>query len=231
MDGRTTSQSKHITGEPPILYFGTPVVLISSLNEDGSANLAPMSSAFWLGWRCVLGLAGNSKTTENLKRTRECVLNLPSDCQAAMVDRIALTTGSVPVPKSKLARGYRSERQKFEAAGLTPCASQVVAPPRALECPVHLEAVIEHWRDMAEEDQRLRGFGVIFEARIMRVHLDPGILKDNNSNRIDPHRWRPLIMSFSRFFGLGDSELHASTLAQVPEALYRSPDIDRTRSP
>jgi flavin reductase (DIM6/NTAB) family NADH-FMN oxidoreductase RutF len=27
------------------LYFGTPVVLLSTENENGSANLAPMSSA------------------------------------------------------------------------------------------------------------------------------------------------------------------------------------------
>ncbi len=37
--------------EPAILYFGTPVVLICSTNEDGSYNLAPMPSAarstFW----------------------------------------------------------------------------------------------------------------------------------------------------------------------------------------
>jgi flavin reductase (DIM6/NTAB) family NADH-FMN oxidoreductase RutF len=35
--------------EPAILYFGTPVVLIGSSNEDGSSNLAPMSSAWWVG--------------------------------------------------------------------------------------------------------------------------------------------------------------------------------------
>ena len=68
----------HIVSEPSILYFGTPVVLISSLNEDGSANLAPMSSAFWLGWRCILGLNAASKTTLNMIRTGQCVLNLPS---------------------------------------------------------------------------------------------------------------------------------------------------------
>ena len=68
----------HVTCEPDILYFGTPVVLISTTNEDGSFNLAPMSSAFWLGWRCMLGLASASKTSENMKRTGECVLNLPS---------------------------------------------------------------------------------------------------------------------------------------------------------
>src|SRR5271169_307875 len=39
----------HKTIEPTILYFGTPVALISTLNPDGSPNLAPMSSAWWLG--------------------------------------------------------------------------------------------------------------------------------------------------------------------------------------
>ena len=31
------------TVEPKILYFGTPLALISSLNEDGTTNLAPIS--------------------------------------------------------------------------------------------------------------------------------------------------------------------------------------------
>ena len=74
----------HSTIEPGILYFGTPVVLISTRNEDRSLNLAPMSSAFWLGWRCVLGLAATSKTPENMRRTKECVLNLPSAALANM---------------------------------------------------------------------------------------------------------------------------------------------------
>ncbi|QDM15046.1 hypothetical protein FNL55_03115 [Tardiphaga sp. vice352] len=32
---------RHLLGEVLILYFGTPVVLISSMNEDTSINLAP----------------------------------------------------------------------------------------------------------------------------------------------------------------------------------------------
>jgi flavin reductase (DIM6/NTAB) family NADH-FMN oxidoreductase RutF len=67
----------HIRSEPAILYFGTPVVLISSVNEDGSYNLAPMSSAFWLGWRSILGLAGMSKTPQNMRRT----VNASSICR------------------------------------------------------------------------------------------------------------------------------------------------------
>jgi len=38
----------HKTIDPKIFYFGTPVVLISTLNENGTPNLAPMSSAWWL---------------------------------------------------------------------------------------------------------------------------------------------------------------------------------------
>jgi flavin reductase (DIM6/NTAB) family NADH-FMN oxidoreductase RutF len=34
----------HVTITPAILYFGTPVVLLSTENENGSFNLAPMSS-------------------------------------------------------------------------------------------------------------------------------------------------------------------------------------------
>lgn len=223
------NSNEHVLGEPPILYFGTPVVLISSENEDGSFNLAPMSSAFWLGWRCILGLATTSKTTENMKRTEECVLNLPSAEQVHAVNRLALTTGSDPVPQGKKVRGYRHEKHKFEIACLTPVPSETVAPPRAFECPVHLEAKVEHWRNLAEDDERVRGRSVIFEVRIQRVHLAQSIIKDGNPNRVDPDKWRALIMSFGRFYELAPGQLLVSTLARVPEELYRSFDVDRAR--
>src|SRR5579862_3081197 len=140
----------HQTIEPAILYFGTPVVLISTVNGDGSPNLAPMSSAWWLGWRCMLGLGATSKTTENMIRTGECVLNLPSTDQVAAVNQLARTTGTNPVPEGKRRRGYRYERDKFGISGLTPIASQTVAAPRVLECPVQLEAKVEATHGLAE---------------------------------------------------------------------------------
>ncbi|QIZ34619.1 hypothetical protein [Saccharopolyspora sp. ASAGF58] len=47
-DARTNSSAAvdHVTIAPSILYFGTPVVLLSTENSDGTANLAPMSSAW-----------------------------------------------------------------------------------------------------------------------------------------------------------------------------------------
>jgi flavin reductase (DIM6/NTAB) family NADH-FMN oxidoreductase RutF len=93
-----TSGISTVQIEPAILYVGTPVVLIGSTNEDGSFNLVPTSSAWWVRWRCMLGLARTSKTTENIIRTGECVLNLPSAAIVDAVDRFARTTGSDPVP-------------------------------------------------------------------------------------------------------------------------------------
>ena len=218
----------HLVSEPAILYFGTPVVLISTVNEDGSFNLAPMSSVFWLGWRGVLGLAAPSQTTQNLLRTGQCVLNLPSADLAGAVNRLARTTGSDPVPAGKRQKGYRTERDKFGLAGLTPVAAETVAPPRVLECPVQLEAVLEAAHGIAEADAAVRGRLMNLEVRIQRVHLDESILLAGHPNRVDPDRWRPLIMSFQHFYGLGP-RVHASTLAQIPEELYRSPDVDRAR--
>src|SRR6478609_10651969 len=96
-----------------VLYFGTPVVLISSRNEDGTANLAPMSSAWWLDQSGMLGMGNNSQTAANLRRERECVLNLPSSAMVGVVDRLALTTGRKSVTEYKRRQGYRYEPDKF----------------------------------------------------------------------------------------------------------------------
>lgn len=222
------SRPEHTPIEPNILYFGTPVVLISTLNDDGTVNLAPMSSAFWLLWRCMLGLAASSKTTENLLRTGEGVLNLPSDAQAPAVDRLALTTGSDPVPAGKTRRGYRYVPGKFERAGLTPVRSETVAPPRVAECPVAMEVVVEDVHGVAEQDQTQRGAVIVFEVRVQRVFVHDEIRMPGTDDRVDPDRWRPLIMSFQKLYGLGP-QVQPSTLARIPEKLYRPHDIDRAR--
>lgn len=210
----------HVRSESPILYFGTPVVLISTINEDGHPNLSPMSSAWWLGWRCMLGLEASSKTTENLKRTGECVLNLPSQDLVGAVDAIARTTGSDPVPEVKAIRGYRTVREKFETADLTPVASEVVAPPRAAECPIQMEATVTAIWDLNEGDELFRGFVNTVQVSIERLHVDEAVLMNGNPNRIDPDKWRPLIMSFAQFYGLADGKLHRSELGSIPEKVY-----------
>jgi flavin reductase (DIM6/NTAB) family NADH-FMN oxidoreductase RutF len=157
----------------------------------------------------MLGLGRMGQTSDNLIRTRECVINLPSHHQVSQVDRLALTTGKDPVPEKKLAWGYQYEPDKFGIAGFTPVASQLVAPPRVLECPVQMEGTVEDIRTFGKNVS-----ANAFEVHITKLHVDETLLTGDPARaHIDPLRWNPLIMSFCRFFGLG-GEVHPSRLAE-----------------
>jgi flavin reductase (DIM6/NTAB) family NADH-FMN oxidoreductase RutF len=118
--------------------------------------------------------------------------------------------------------GYRHERDKFGISELTAIASDLVAPPRVAECPVQLEAVVDDWHVVGDSKPETRGLLPAIEVRIVRVHIEEGLLMEGQADRIDPDRWRPLIMSFSQFYGLGP-RVHPSRLAEIPESLYRPP--------
>jgi len=190
--------------EPKILYFGTPVALISSQNEDGSTNLAPISSFWALGWTAMLGLLDETKTAANLAQRPECVVNIPSPDMWQQVEKLAPLTGKNPVPEIK-ARQFRFEPNKFDASGLSPMTSEVVKPERAKDCPVHLEARVVRLHTLSGEKLNELGGGVAAEVEVLRVHVaNEFILGDNH---IDPEKWSPLIYNFRHYYRLADKEL------------------------
>jgi flavin reductase (DIM6/NTAB) family NADH-FMN oxidoreductase RutF len=82
-----------------------------------------------------------------------------------------------------------------------------------------LEAVLESTLPFGNRPDKA-STAVAFEVRIVRTHIDEQILMEGFGNRIDPDKWRPLIMSFCEFYGL-DRKVWRSTLAEIPEAAYR----------
>jgi flavin reductase (DIM6/NTAB) family NADH-FMN oxidoreductase RutF len=196
-----------------VLYFGTPVVLIGTRNADGTGNLAPMSSAWWLGDQCMLGMNSGSQTTGNLLRERECTLNLPSADLVAAVDRLALLTGSPVLTPHKLEKGYRYEPDKFGTAGLTPQAADLVAAPLVAECPIQLECELLSAVPFDADHS-----ATAHNVRIVRAHVEEQLLVPGTGH-IDPQRWDPLIMKFCEFFG-GGVQVQPSRLArawQIPQ--------------
>ncbi|GAA1607780.1 flavin reductase family protein [Kribbella hippodromi] len=185
----------HLTIEPSILYVGTPVALLSTINEDGTVNLAPMSSAWALGDVVVLGVGLSGQTAINLRARAEVVINYPSPEQWKAVERLADLTGRRPVPEHKQER-FRYEREKFAAAGLTPVASELVAPPRVAGCPLQFEA-----RSVQAEIDAQGNF-LIAQARVLRVHAAEHVVVPGTSY-VDPAAWSPLIYSFRHYFPLG----------------------------
>jgi flavin reductase (DIM6/NTAB) family NADH-FMN oxidoreductase RutF len=174
-------------------YYGSAVVLLGTRDEEGRANVAPMSSAWWLGQSCMLGMGDRSRTAQNMRRTRECTVNLVPAGLAGAVDRLADLTAADPVPETKAAKGYRYEPDKFAAAGLTEQPGEVTGAPRVAECPIQLECRIT----------AVHPFGsgcTAFEAEILRSHVDESLLVPGTAY-VDPVAWDPLIMKFCEYFG------------------------------
>jgi flavin reductase (DIM6/NTAB) family NADH-FMN oxidoreductase RutF len=143
---------------PSILYFGTPVALITTLNADATPNTGPMSSAWALGYVVVMGWESTAHTLANLRRERECVINLPGPDLAGQVEALAPLTGRDP-PAPHKAATFRYEPDKFHAAGLTSIASETVKPPRVADCPLQLEAKVTAIHEPASRPDGEHYFG------------------------------------------------------------------------
>jgi lysophospholipase L1-like esterase len=119
------NSSMHRSIEPAILYVGTPVALVSSINPDGSANLAPISSLWFLGWTALLGFDASSQTPRKIQNSGECVLNWPS-ADAGRGPRLhasRLAQAPEALRASRRANGCRRARSvhsTLTASGLLP---------------------------------------------------------------------------------------------------------------
>ncbi|HEX5402274.1 MAG TPA: hypothetical protein VFX16_08235 [Pseudonocardiaceae bacterium] len=87
-------------------------------------------------------------------------------------------------------------------------------PPRVLECSIAMEATVADMHSLGD------GSVVACEVDVRRVHVHESVRMAGHPNRIDPDRWRPLIMSFQRFYGL-TGQIHPSRLSTIDEEWYR----------
>jgi flavin reductase (DIM6/NTAB) family NADH-FMN oxidoreductase RutF len=204
---------------PKMLYFGTPVVLVSTLNDDGSTNIAPMSSAWWVGETAMLGMSAQSQTVRNLEKRPLCVLNLVDAGMVDAIDRLALLTGRPDVPGYKRARGYTYEPDKFTAAGLSRARFGDGSPDGVAESPIQLEGRVRVIHEIDEQGSGLRAL----EVTVLRTHVDEGLLMDDHPTYIDPLRWNPLFMKFTEYFS-------GATLTR-PSSLARGWDMPQVTSP
>ncbi|AHX21830.1 flavin reductase family protein [Bacillus cereus] len=183
--------------KPKILYYGTPVILLNSLNEDGTVNISPLSSSWALGDCIILGIGIGGKAIENLERHPECVINVPSPSLWENVEQLAPYTGKNPVPYYKKKNGFTYEKEKYDISRLTPTKSKSVKPTRIIECPIQIEARVKHIRipDYSSD------FAIV-ETQAIHVHAHKEIIIEEN--HIDPNKWSPLIYNFRHYFGLGN---------------------------
>ncbi|MGX5696015.1 flavin reductase family protein [Agromyces soli] len=187
---------EHLVIEPTVLYVGTPVYLVVTVNPDGTPNLAPASSHWALGRMLVLGLEADGQSAQNLLARPQLTVNFPAARQWRGVERLSSVTGREPVPEAKAGQ-YRFEPRKFELAGFTPQPSDLVSPPRVREAPLQFEGEVRRMTPGVDP-----GYFMV-ETEVVRVHALPE-LNVPGTQHIDPHAWHPLIYSFRHFFDRGE---------------------------
>ena len=196
----TKNEPAFLTIQPKILYFGTPVALITTVDVDGNANIGPISSAWALGYNLILGLGCDSKTYQNLTSNKECVVNLPSANLYQNIERISNLTGLNPVPENKRER-YKYEKDKFAAGNFKPMSAQIVKPPAISNCPIQLECILEN-HYIIESDSELLPLIACMHMKVINVRVHDNLLI--NENHINPSEWSPLIYNFRHYYSLGN---------------------------
>ena len=114
------------------------IILVTSLNADGTSNIAPKSWVSMMAFDpplLALGCNVEHWTGRNILERREFVVNVPD---ADLVE-IAWKARELPHPRP------------VEATGLTPIPSLKVQPPSVEECHAHLECVLDQYLTYGKE--------------------------------------------------------------------------------
>jgi flavin reductase (DIM6/NTAB) family NADH-FMN oxidoreductase RutF len=152
-----------------------PIAFVSTLNEEGTPNLAPYSFFNIFSSNPPIAVfsparRGRDNTTkhtyENIKKNMECVINIVN---FDMAEQMSLASTE-----------YAAGENEFVKAGFTPLASDVVKPPRVKESPAQMECVVKQVIELGTEG----GAGNLILCEIVRMHFHEEVF--NEDGRIDP---------------------------------------------
>jgi flavin reductase (DIM6/NTAB) family NADH-FMN oxidoreductase RutF len=181
---RVIDPSQHDHSEIYKLLIGAivprPIAFVSSIDAAGVRNLAPFS--FFTGCStnppvvcfCSAVRSGprpNKDTLENIRVTREFVVNVVSEEIAEQMNR---TSAEVP-----------PEIDEFALSGLTPLASDLVKPPRVAESKVQMECRLHQIVPVSEQP----GGGILVLGEVVRFHVLESVLE---GYKIDPGKLKAI---------------------------------------
>ena len=175
-DGDFTDNYKFLIGS----ILPRPIAVVSTLNEDGSNNLAPFSfftaisaSPMIIAFCPLIRTAtGKMKDTpRNILRQKEFVINFVSESIISQVNECS----------QELAYG----EDEFKASGLTPLDSELIGPKRIKESLIHFEC---KFRDQLSYGETI-GAGQLITGEVVKVHVAEDIY---DQGRILTNKYQPV---------------------------------------
>ena len=150
------------------LVIPRPIVLVSTVNEAGLANVAPFSFFGVVSAHPpVIGISIGSRrgrdkdTMANARRTRELVINVTTE---AMKKGMMISAMDFP-----------SDESEVQPSGFSTLSSTIVRPPRLAESPAQMECRVTEIMEFGESEQK-RNFIV---AEVVMFHVHDAYLRDD----------------------------------------------------
>ncbi|MCS0501880.1 flavin reductase family protein [Ancylobacter mangrovi] len=143
-----------------------PIGWISTLAEDGTANLAPYSFFNLVSENpsiVMFSSAGIKDSARNAIASGEFVCNLAT---LELIKQVNLSSKPIPPDQSE-----------FELTGLATAPSRMVKPPRVAATPCALECVVTETLEARDRHGAASGRHLIF-GEIVGVHLDEAFIED-----------------------------------------------------
>lgn len=162
-----------------------PAVLVTTIDEEGNPNAAPISYIAPISSSpslLVFSTHQGGDTYRNISDTEEFVVNITTE---EMVRKVYACEKSLPRTENEL-----------ERAGLDSEESVEVEPPRVSKSPASIECKLEWTKDEPEY--------VSIARRIVRVEADENALKDEKMN---VEEVKPLLHLSGRSFVIGDHRI------------------------
>lgn len=157
---------------PTTLLFPTPVVLVTCVDEAGKPNIITLA---WVGVVSseppMIGISIRPGRYSHacVKRSKEFVVNLPSEEMVRKVDACGVLSGR--------------ETDKFSSMGWKQVPGQKVKPPLIDECPVQMECQVKEIVPLGSHD--------LFLGEVVALHVKEEVLKEKG--RIDIAKALPLV--------------------------------------
>lgn len=150
-----------------------PIAVVSTLNEDGSNNVAPFSFFTAVSAKPMIvafspmikSSNGELKDTpRNILREKEFVVNFVTE---ETLDKINMTSTELPYGEDE-----------FKYAGLTPLESEVVKARRIKESPIHFECIFKDRLSYGDDP----GCGQIITGEVKKIHVNEDIYEGGRIN-------------------------------------------------
>ncbi len=177
-------------GELWTRFFGVyPLVLVGTLEEDGSPDIAPKHLAIPVSWQNWFGFVctPRHRTYHNTKRTGVFTVSYP---------------GSTQIVETSLAAAPRDEQEsKPSLRAIKTIPATTVSGFIVADCPIYLECELDRVVDELGENSLLIG-------RVVAAHAQPAILRANDRDDNEIINEHPLLAYLypGRFASVGSSQ-------------------------